>query len=211
MTTITTDTKQPCDAEQTCLHATCQHCDRRIRARGTLRTDHPGTVQGSIRIRLCFKCRTTHGAPEKPEPLWWLGKPCKGCSRTLRRNSESIKDKPGTLPHTTGGYCATCYHRGKHLDENIRQPGMGYRTLSPDDLEDQRHILLSDAEMDRMQAEQPTQYAWHLNRRWGMYEREMKRIRDNNETISAEKFELLAALTSRPKPRGTNGFGSTGL
>src|SRR5699024_5814507 len=87
------------------------------------------------------------------------------CKRTLRRNSQSSKDHPDTIPHTTRGYCATRYHRAKHLDGHIRQPGMRYRTLSPADLADQRHISLTDDELEHLRDVSTTMYDWHIKRR----------------------------------------------
>ena len=62
---------------------------------------------------------------------------------------------------------------------------------------DERQSLLSDKELDRIQQERPIQYEWHINRRWGMYEREMERIRNTGERISQEKYDFLIRLTER--------------
>lgn len=37
--------------------------------------------------------------------------------------------------------------------------------LSPADLQDQRHILISDAELDHIREVSPEMYSWHMRRR----------------------------------------------
>src|SRR5690625_1611012 len=85
----TTITETTCDGNPTCFHPKCKHCDTPVRSKTALKKDHPGTLRGSIKTGICIGCITKHGS-ETPKPLWWLGKPCKGCGQTLRRSTQSI-------------------------------------------------------------------------------------------------------------------------
>ena len=43
----------PCDASVDCLHYECLDCHRLLRSKGKPLADHPGTVSGLVKRRLC--------------------------------------------------------------------------------------------------------------------------------------------------------------
>lgn len=69
----------------------------------------------------------------------------------MRSGGEAIYDHPGTKQHKRGGTCGTC-------NTNNFQ-------LIPADLQDQRHQLLSDEEMEHIMHNHPTAFTWHAERR----------------------------------------------
>ena len=158
------DLRRPCDSATECLHRICHACEQPIRSNKQKKDEHPGAKPGHIRNRLCDRCMieghpSIHDMP-RPEPdpdpkvkecekpsCWHRA--CVICETPLRPANQSAADHPGTRPHHARGHCRTC----KNYD------------LPPDELQDQRHIILPDRDMDRMAALYPDEYAWHIRRR----------------------------------------------
>ena len=155
--TITT-LKQACDTNPTCFHTTCQHCDRLIRGSNDRAKHHPGTVVGSATKQQCGRCRRQRDGYSAGSKLPYDH--CVQCETPLRTGYELLKDRPGTRQHVTRGLCFKCYHKGP---ENIMT--LNKYVLSPADLQDQRHILISDAELAHMIEVSPEMYDWHMRRR----------------------------------------------
>lgn len=63
--------RKPCEASDECLHPLCHVCGRLIRSNNIPAADHPGTVLGRTRSRLCLRDRE-RGHPEwvPPQPTW---------------------------------------------------------------------------------------------------------------------------------------------
>lgn len=114
-----------------------------------------------------------------------LHRPCKDCGAPMRHGHTYAADHPGAIRHIRGGSCQTCSWHDV--------------SLLPDDLKDQRHMLLTDAELARMRDERPEAYQWHVRRREHLYEQEVEAILRDNLPITAEKLDFLAALQSRPQ------------
>lgn len=55
----------PCDASDDCLHHECLDCHRPLRRKGEPLADHPGTISGFTKRRLC---ETHYLARQKPAP-----------------------------------------------------------------------------------------------------------------------------------------------
>ena len=55
----------PCDASDDCLHYECLDCHRPLRPKSVYLVDHPGTISGFVKRRLC---ETHHLARQKPVP-----------------------------------------------------------------------------------------------------------------------------------------------
>src|SRR5690625_2780681 len=67
---------------------------------------------------------------------------CEDCGDPMRSAHHKIADHPGTRQIATKTKCHRCQKKHRSYE--------GGNILTPADLEDQRHILLTDAEMDRM-------------------------------------------------------------
>ena len=78
-------------------------------------------------------------------------KPCIDCGRPMRSGGHVAADHPGTRAHRRAGACWACSR------ELVR--------LIPSDLEDQRHVLLSDDDMIRIMVDHPEMFSWHAHRR----------------------------------------------
>lgn len=76
---------------------------------------------------------------------------CADCGVPLRANS-SVTDHPGTKHQYVAGNCKRCFAM--------------HTKLTPADLLDQRHILLSDEEMAHIYEVDSFMYDWHLRRRY---------------------------------------------
>jgi len=77
---------------------------------------------------------------------------CAGeCGNPLRAWNHTPEDHPGTRQHAGHGMCHKCARNTPKL--------------SDEDLQDQRHVLLSDDEMIRVRETSPEMYVWHLQRR----------------------------------------------
>ena len=78
---------------------------------------------------------------------------CDGdCGRPLRDRDHTQADHPWTVvEYAFAGMCWKCYNN--MLD------------LKPEDLQDQRHILMSDEKMAHIRETSPEMYVWHLYRR----------------------------------------------
>lgn len=60
----------PCDASVDCLHYECLDCHRLLRPKASYLADHPGTVSGFIKRRLCEAHYLARQKPVyKPEQL----------------------------------------------------------------------------------------------------------------------------------------------
>lgn len=68
------DLRRPCDADYQCQHRVCHACERTLRSDNQRKDEHPGTVAGNIRDRLCNRCKieghpSIHDLPQpEPEP-----------------------------------------------------------------------------------------------------------------------------------------------
>lgn len=78
-------------------------------------------------------------------------RPCLDCGTPMRARSQTPQDHPGTAYHRRAGSCSSCTWG------NVR--------LLPDDLKDQRHIILDNQDMTRMNRDYPDMYQWHVARR----------------------------------------------
>lgn len=76
---------------------------------------------------------------------------CPTCPNLLRENYELSTDHPGTAQRRATGQCDRC---------RITRP-----LLTAEDLEDQSHVLMSDAEMERLLNVAPEMFIWHMDRR----------------------------------------------
>lgn len=154
----TTITETTCDGNPTCFHTQCKHCNRIIRGSNDLAKHHPNTVVGSAIRRECGRCRRHHDGYSPGAKLPYDH--CVQCETPLRSTYELLKDRPGTRQHVTRGLCFKCYH-----NEGPVEMKMDKYVLTPADITDQRHILLTDAEMARMSRVSPEMYSWHMRRR----------------------------------------------
>lgn len=77
---------------------------------------------------------------------------CETCGRPLRDTRHASQDHPGTVSRYTTASCKTCYNDAMRL--------------RPSDLQDQRHILLSDEEMAHIWEVDPLHHDWHMRRRY---------------------------------------------
>lgn len=163
------DMRLACDNDPDCSHKICHNCSRALRSDQQKKDDHPGTRPGHIRNRLCHRCMieghaSIHDTPQpQPEPMpdvqvGACGKSpdchhklCKDCQVPMRPNSTREVHHPGTVRHIRGGTCSKCA-----WDEI---------NLLPQDFQDQRHILLSDKEMEHIMHNHPTAFTWHAERR----------------------------------------------
>ena len=82
---------------------------------------------------------------------------CEDCGDPMRSAHHKIADHPGTRQIATKTKCHRCQKKHRSYE--------GGNILTPADLEDQRHILLTDAEMDRMSRVSPEMHDWHIKRR----------------------------------------------
>lgn len=82
---------------------------------------------------------------------------CTNCDSPMREYYQKAADHPGTRQKATRAECYRCYV-GSAKEQSVQ--------LTPADLEDQRHILLSDAEMAHIYEVDSFMYDWHLRRRY---------------------------------------------
>ena len=122
---------------------------------------------------------------------------CHACEKTLRSDKQRKDDHPGAVPgHIFNRLCDRCKIEGHKSIHDTPQPEP---EPEPEVLPDERHVLLSDAELVRMRNTRPEVYAWTIRRRDNLYTKEVANILKNNLPITAEKLELLTALQSRPQ------------
>lgn len=76
---------------------------------------------------------------------------CPDCDDILRSHNVRIADHPGTTVQRRGGQCDRCFKAAPRL--------------TAEDLADQSHVLMSDAEMERLLNVAPEMFIWHQDRR----------------------------------------------
>ena len=154
----TTITETTCDGNPACFHTQCKHCNRIIRGSNDLAKHHPNTVVGSATKQECGRCRRQRDGYSPGAKLPYDH--CVQCEIPLRSSYELLEDRPGTRQHVTRGLCFKCYHKGPPEDVVV-----GEYVLTPADMQDQRHILLSNAELEHVKEVSPFMYDWHMARR----------------------------------------------
>ena len=101
---------KPCDASPDCLHPACKYCDRPVRTSGTSIGDHPNTIIGLVRNRVCSTCKRTDGAPRR---LLKAPEHCVSCDHPMRQQSVPKESAPGTRIYQGRGLCTRCYMRAR--------------------------------------------------------------------------------------------------
>lgn len=163
MTTV--DHRKPCDGNPECLHLTCSICGIRIRTGDSRAKDHPGTRVGTQKAQQCTQC-VRRGGPPKERP-----KQCATCETPFRARQETLADRPGTVHHQSNGDCPSCYHKKRRAEdleyerEHARLKSAKRLDNRAQRLADERHVLLKDKDMARLQRVAPVLYAWHIARR----------------------------------------------
>lgn len=76
---------------------------------------------------------------------------CADCGSALRANG-SISQHPNTKHQYVVGNCKTCFNKNTKL--------------TAEDLQDQRHIIMSDKEMARIWSVDPLHHDWIMRRRF---------------------------------------------
>lgn len=78
---------------------------------------------------------------------------CEGtCGRPLRKLGHAPAEHPWTIvEYTSSGMCATCYNQ--------------MMKLRPEDLQDQRHHIMSDQELAHVLKTSKHMFVWHMYRR----------------------------------------------
>lgn len=79
---------------------------------------------------------------------------CEHCGDPLRHHTSRAADHPGTRQRARGQQCYRCYKTRRHAG-----------TLTPEDLQDQRHILMSETEMRVIRERDPNHWEWLMQRR----------------------------------------------
>lgn len=77
--------------------------------------------------------------------------PCLDCDEPMRTSHQPEEEHPGTVIHRRANTCKRC--------------AWTTTRLTPADLQDQRHQLLSDEEMLHIMVESPEMFTWHALRR----------------------------------------------
>ena len=155
----------PCGASPDCLHLACEHCGVLIRTSSERAGDHPGTRAGKLKTSQCGPYERRGGPPE-PVP-----ERCVDCDQPFRPRSASPDDYPGTVRHEAHGQCVSCYNHERREEtaayhrETHRLKRQKQFEASENKIRDERHILLSDAEMLHIMVNHPKQFHWHAERR----------------------------------------------
>lgn len=76
---------------------------------------------------------------------------CGHCGTAIRHSAQKTADHPGTAQRRATGQCDRC---------RITRP-----LLTAEDLEDQSHILMSDAELEHVLKTDTRAFIWHMDRR----------------------------------------------
>lgn len=76
---------------------------------------------------------------------------CRQCGDPLRKWNTRIADHPGTRQEVRENKCYRC--------------GKDYNSLTPADLLDQRHIILTDKELAHVKQQSAHMHAWTMRRR----------------------------------------------
>lgn len=88
---------------------------------------------------------------------------CHVCENPLRSHNDKKHEHPGAKPgHIHNRLCDRCMIEGHKSIHETPQPDP---EPLPEVLADERHVLLSDAEMEHIMFEHPTAFTWHAQRR----------------------------------------------